>query len=322
MTVGIWGAGLIGRSLAAELVRRGLEVHILNRSVGKPLIVKGRSPPMRYLSFSADEDEMRVALDGISVLVHCAGSGVDHHDQFMSAAERLATLSKQVGLKRVLMLSTVGVYGNALANVGLIQPFVVEKSLPPLPVSPYAKSRYQAEISMRERLIRDGVEFSAVRVPMVIGCGMNAKLFIKLRRLLDLGLFPALGGPSACLPCIRAERLADGLASLVVKPHLPESVYQFAESLKWATVLESHSRMTGGNIYTVPMPGHFLFRLARFLGAEQLCSLLRIMINEVVYADDSAALISNDSCAVSASCRSKAANDLYPDDELSTILWT
>jgi nucleoside-diphosphate-sugar epimerase len=320
MNIGIWGAGLVGRSLALELAKRGQSVCILNRSVDKQFLVNGHALPMRQMSFRSNETEMHAALDGLDAVVHCAGSPSDDFTEFSAAAERLAKASCHVGLRRVLMLSTVAVYGDALQNDGLTSGLVIEKSLEPKPTTPYARSRYLAEISMRDQLSNHRVEFSVVRVPMILGPMMTAQLFVKMTHLLNLGLFPDLGTPTACLPCIRVERLAWALAGLTTQPDPTEPVYQFSESLLWSSILRSYSEKTGRRVRSIPLPGLFLYRVLRALGARRSVVVLRSMMNESVYRDDWEGGATADD-GVSLHGHGGVSNNLQLDMALSDILW-
>ena len=315
MMVGIWGAGLIGRSLAAVLAGQGVPVCILNRSTEKPVLAAGRELPMRCLSFAAGAGEMLAVLQGLSVLVHCAGSAGDDHAEFEAATLVLAEAAIKAGLRRVVMLSTVAVYGDALEAVGLTPGTCVVKSLPPMPVSRYAQSRYRAESCMRECLRQGGVGFTVVRVPMVLGPGMTARPFAKLRQALDIGIFPALGSPSACLPCIRCERLAHGLAMLVMEAGPLQDLYQFSESLPWSSVRDSYVEKTGKRVLSIPLPGRFIFNLLNLLGARRAALIVKSMTNEAVYLDDLAGLLGEDGSGQPSKSR------LCPDDALRDTLW-
>jgi NAD dependent epimerase/dehydratase family enzyme len=287
MRIGVWGAGLVGRALAKGFVEQRLDVCVLNRSVDKPIYSNGVSVPMRCLDFAASEDEMVSALAGLSVLVHCAGSPVDDYAQFVQAANRLAAATVRAQIVRVLMVSTVGVYGDAIADEFLREGAVVEKKVLPVPSSPYGKSRYSAEQDMRAILEASGVEFSVVRIPMVLSNGMSAQVFKKLRHLLDWGFFPQLGAPSASLPCIRLEKLQICISKLVSSRGRLAQLYQFAECLLWSSIVESYVLKTGKQVRSVPLPGLFLLRFFRILHLKNFEHSVQVLMNEATYGDDS-----------------------------------
>lgn len=291
MTVGIWGAGLIGRSLAVVLVGQGASVHMLNRSIDKPFSVAGSSIPMRHLSFASTDQEMRACLKGLNTLVHCAGSPTDGYEEYLHSASRIASAAIAEGVKRVVMLSTVGVYGDALPGQGLIAGSVVTKTVVPLPTSPYARSRLAAEKMLHESLTAAGIECVVARISMVIGPGMPAAVFGKLKNLMAKGLFPVFGSTEASLPCIGIERLSHCLAALVTAEAKPDPLYQFSDSLSWLLVVDQYQAATGKTVRCIPLPGPIALSIATAFGIERSAAILRILMNEVRYADDSLAVL-------------------------------
>ena len=316
MTIGVWGAGLVGRALAKGFVEQRLDVCVLNRSVDKPIYSNGVSVPMRCLDFAASEDEMVSALAGLSVLVHCAGSPVDDYAQFVQAVHRLAAAAVRAQLVRVLMVSTVGVYGDAIADDLLRAGAVIDKKVLPVPSSPYGKSRYSAELDMRAILEASGVEFSVVRIPMVLSNGMSAQVFKKLRHFLDWGFFPQLGAPSTSLPCIRLERLQICVSKLVSSPGRLAPLYQFAEYLLWSAIVESYVLRTGKKVRIVPLPGIFLLRFFRILHLKYFEHSLQVLMNEATYGDDSFEVLDRVEASVPPSLGSSIGSA-----EIEKILW-
>lgn len=316
MTIGVWGAGLVGRALAQQLIQIGVPVCILNRSIEQPVRIGDTELPMRRLCFGDNEEDMAFAMQGLSVLVHCAGSVSDDYAEFEKAAVRVASAAIKARVNRVLMLSTVAVYGKALEEDGLKRGLLIGKDLLPAPSTRYAQSRYRAEVSMRQIFNSAGVDFSVIRIPMVLGQGMTAKPFVKLRNLLDKGIYPVFGSPSASLPCIRSDRLVQSLSSLVTVsgPLLP--VYQFAECLPWKEVVDSYLAKTGGRVWSLPLPGRLILGLFSLLGFYRLTIMVRAMMNEAVYLDDAELLI-----PLSNEGKRPIIAPLHVDSLLREILW-
>lgn len=315
MTVGIWGAGLIGRALAHQLIKIGIPVCILNRSIEKPIRIGDADLPTRRLSFADGVEDMAFAMQGLSVLVHCAGSVSDDFAEFEIAAERMATAAIKARVSRVLMLSTVAVYGQAREEDGLKPGFLVGKDLLPAPATKYAQSRYRVEISMSHILEGTGVEFSVIRIPMVLGPGMTAKPFAKLRSLLDIGIFPVFGSPTASLPCIRSDRLAQSLAILITVPGPLLPVYQFAECLPWSGVVDSYEAKTGKRVRSLLLSGSLILGLFRIFGAHRLATMVRSLMNEAVYLDDAESLIASSQVLL------PSIATLHVDPLLREVLW-
>lgn len=314
--IGIWGTGVIGKSLAALLTREAVPFRILNRQGDVPASLTGGSPiTASRLTMNSDKSEMLNALRGLSVLVHCAGRANNSDAEFKKAAYVLSDSAAVAGLRRVVLLSTVAVYGDAISSDWWVTGKQVNKNIQPMPDTPYGRSRYDVERYLREELNHRGLEFTVVRVPMVLGAGMNAQLFHRLRPWLDGGIFPLCGSPSARLPCIQSERLARCLAILARKSGPLKDLYQFSQSMLWTSVLHSYEQMTGRSIRSFRLPGYSLYCVLEFLGAHRLGSIVRILSSEVTYLDDLEFLLNP------VESREQIAVSLVPNAALSKILW-
>ena len=169
---------------------------------------------------------------------------------------------------------------------------------------------------MRQIFQSAGVDFSVIRIPMVLGPGMTAKPFTKLRNVLDIGFFPVFGSPTASLPCIRSDRLAQSLTKLVTAlgPLLP--IYQFAECLPWVSVVDSYEAKTGRRVRSFPLPGRLILGLIGLLEVHRVAIMLRSLMNEAVYLDDAESLIASSN----EGARHKIAT-LEVDSLLREVLW-
>ena len=316
LMVGIWGAGLIGRALACRLSDSGIPVCILNRSIEQQVRSGNIEVPMRRMCFATSEEDMAFAMQGLSVLVHCAGSVSDDYDEFEMAAARMAKAAIEVRVRRVLMLSTVAVYGQTLDGHDLKPGVLVGKDTLPTPLTRYAQSRYRAETSVRQILEGTSVDCSMVRIPMVLDSRMTAKPFAKLRNLLALGIFPVFGSPTASVPCIRSDRLAQSLTELATLPGPLLPVYQFAECLQWSRVVDSYEAKTGRRVRSFSLPGGVILRLLGLLGLHKSKEIVRTLMNEAVFLDDAECLTASNLGVA----RPNVAN-LQVDPLLCDVLW-
>lgn len=285
MTIAVWGGGFIGRNLLATLIGEGHDVCLLTRGHHPLIKVSGSDVAARAVTFDVSLSCMVDALAGVSVLVHCAGTPTDEFTQYLASAIRMSHAAVQAKVKRVLLISTVGVYGAAAHDNKPGTNALVDTSVQPQPVGEYAVSRHTAEIEMR-RIFQDAdIEFLVVRIPMVVGPGMSAEVFKRLSALLDMHVYPSMKGRRTYLPCIGIKRLTQLLASLIVTEHPQIKTYQFSDQLSWTDVIGLCERRPKS--WKVPLPIPLIFTCATYLGLSVLASPARILLNTVSYADDS-----------------------------------
>lgn len=286
MTIGIWGAGFIGRGVLNALINRGVrDLCVLTRGGEASIEVASVKIPVRRLPFESSSEEMSSALAGLSVLIHCSGSPRDEFESYLAATKRMAKVAARLGIKRVVYISTVAVYGDAVPNFGIGEAVTIGTDTFPKPKSIYAKSRFNAECEMRGVFEKSNVDFVTVRIPMVIGVGMGSNIFERLRKLLDFRIRPELGKLNTILPCIGIEHLSNLLAKISLEEASLGGVYQFSESKSWQSIilLCDSNKMA----FRLAIPINKLYKALLFLGFDKLTASIRPMLNTVSYADDS-----------------------------------
>jgi nucleoside-diphosphate-sugar epimerase len=280
--IGIWGDGFIGSGIANELDNQGVDTVILKRNAAASWRKNSRE-----MAFSSPEDAMTEAMADLTTLVHCAGSALDHYDEYRDATLRMGRAAVRAGVKRVIMFSTVAVYGSALPAMGLAEPVEIRKSLAPLPRTDYAASRFRTEIEMRGLLTSNAVEFIVVRIPMAIGPSMSATVLRKLFMLLRAHLFPRFSAQAAVLPCVGIQRLSSCLAWLACDQGAKLPLYQFADSIAWQDIIEVFAETFGVKVVNIRMPGSVILTILNVLGIERPATAVRSLMNTAWYEDDS-----------------------------------
>ena len=115
-------------------------------------------------------------------IIHCAG--LAHKSTPKKAAEivklvssnlaltlRLASLAKEIDIKRFVFLSTIGVHGSfSLSGQAITESTQIS------PSTNYAQSKYLAECLLKEVLSHSSCELSVIRPALVYGPGMPGNL--------------------------------------------------------------------------------------------------------------------------------------------------
>jgi nucleoside-diphosphate-sugar epimerase len=163
-------SGFIGRALVPALVTAGYEVRAAGRST--PSFAR----PVETAShgdLDADVDWLPL-LDGVDFVVHLAGIAhtgpgvpeaqydcVNHQ-----ATAALADVARQVGVKRVVFVSTIRAQSGPRADR------VLTEEDAPEPTDAYGRSKLAAEAA----LARSGADFTVLRPVLVYGPGIKGNL--------------------------------------------------------------------------------------------------------------------------------------------------
>lgn len=243
----VWGAsGFIGSALCAAAEAKGWAVRRLPRS-------------------GADA----AALAGIHIAYHCAGKAAEiDPGGYVDAAVRFARACTSAGVKRLVYLGTVAVYGAKLSGQ-------IDTGSPLAGEGDYAESRIRAERALQTALAGSPTRLSIVRVPTILGRGMSGTVIARFARAVGWGLFLHPGSADATLACLGVRRLAEILVRIGELPS-PPPVAQFSDHLRWTDIAYRVGELRGRRILRVPLPA---------LGGK-----LAVLASTARYRDDANAL--------------------------------
>jgi UDP-glucose 4-epimerase len=285
--VAVWGAsGFIGRHVVATLLDRGHQVRGLTRNPGKAPASRNERFEAHALDFGASPHVLRRALEGASCAIYCAGhatAGDDDHSGYVASVGNLAEAAAGEGLERLVLISTVAVYGSR--HAGMVG---VETEL--RPDTPYARSRMIAEDAARKALARSDTRLTLFRVPAVVGADMRADVLRRVFRTLRSGFFLHPGRTEAVFPCVGVHRLAECIARVAEAGNraLPP-VLQLSDSLRWSDLANQYGVLTGRKVLRIALPGKAIGRVCRMLGFD-LARPLAALDGRVCYEDNSEVL--------------------------------
>jgi hypothetical protein len=197
-------------------------------------------------------------MQGASCVIHCAGhfnAQQDLLNEFVDSVANLAGAALEVGIKRVILLSSLAIYGRQLSGT-----FGVKT--PASPDSPYGESRARAEDLARKLLFGTTVTLHIVRIPAVIGIGMKSIVLTGLFKTLKTGIFLHPGSLDSSLACIGIKRLSIMLSGLAVSETLAGiHTIQIVDNLKWTDLVNEYRKTSGGQVIRLALPGRVIIRL-------------------------------------------------------------
>jgi len=190
-------AGFIGQSLVAHLRRGGRDVLPVTR-------------------------DMVARMPDVDAVVHLAArahvvadKAADPLEEFrrvnVMETERLADAAVRGGVRRFVLVSSIGVLGNDSGG----RAFTAAD--PPHPSEPYAVSKWEAEQRLLERVAGTAIEAVIVRPPLVYGPGVKGN-FLRLLRLVNSGLPLPFAGLEARRSFVGLQNLCGLLEACIDHP--------------------------------------------------------------------------------------------------------
>jgi len=275
-------SGFIGSALCSHLANDGNRVIrvVRNRKWAGPVIT---------LDDIEKFTEWHKALSGVDTIIHLAGRAHILKDRALSTLEefrrinaratiKLAEEAALAGVKRLVFISSIGVNG----NVTYSKPFTADDI--PRPHSDYARSKYEAEIGLRDIAYRTGLEVTIIRPPLVYGPNAPGN-YGRLMRLLASGCPLPLG---AITMNRRSFLSLDNLVDLIqVCTNHPSAANQTflasdGQDLSTADFLCRIARALGNQPRLFPVPRVLLRSFANLIGKKdvvhQLLDDLRVDI--------------------------------------------
>lgn len=278
--------GFVGRALCVEAAARGFEVGAVTRSrCNLPAGIEN------LVMDSIDAcTNWRAMLEGVDVLIHLAARV---HVMQEAKADPLAefrrvnvqgtlNLGRQAaasGVRRFVFVSTIGVNGAETFH----QPFTsVDQTAPH---SPYAVSKYEAELAIQALTIETGMEVVIIRPPLVYGPNAPGN-FGSLMRWLQRGVPLPLGAINNRRSMVALDNLVDLILTCISHPAAANQIFLVSdgEDLSTTQLLQRLGRALGKPARLIPVPAMLLKAGAALVGkpamAQRLCGSLQVDISK------------------------------------------
>lgn len=191
----------------------------------------------------------------------------------------LATQAAGTGVRRFVFISSIGVNGAETFDT----PFTAED--PPAPHSPYAISKYEAELGLRQIGEETGLEVVIIRPPIVFGPGAPGN-FNRLLKAVHRGIPLPLGAIHNARSFVALDNLVDLIMTCLHHPAAAPQTFLVSdgEDLSTTALLRRTAAAMGRPARLIPVPALVLRTCARLLGkadlALQLCGSLQVDIRK------------------------------------------
>jgi len=277
------GTGFIGRAVLARLTEDGTQARSSVRHPPK-LSMEIQGPSLGPAA------EWRPTLEGMATVIHTAARAhvlkekADDPVQIFREVNSAGTLqlarqAAEVGVKRFLFLSSIGVNGTQS-----IKPFT--ESDVPHPVEPYAVSKLEAERGLMELSRETGMEVVIIRPPLVYGPSAPGN-FGKLANAVRRGIPLPLGAVTQNRrTLVGLDNLVDLIVTCAYHPAAANQAFLAGddEDLSTADLLRRMAKAFGVSPRLLRVPVPVLKAIAHAAGrsgmVERLCGSLQVDITK------------------------------------------
>lgn len=281
--------GFVGHAVCECVLNLGMKVRGSYRSTSSQSRVPEGVEKIHISSVDGTTD-WSSALLGVNVIVHTAArvhvmrdTSADPLAEFrrvnVAGTLSLARQAADAGVRRFIYISSIGVNGAETFDM----PFTAEDKADPN--SPYAVSKHEAEVGLRQLTQKTGVEVVIIRPPLVFGPGAPGN-FNKLLLIVHRGIPLPLGAIHNKRSLVALDNLVD---LIVICLHHPAAANQTflvsdGEDLSTTVLLQRTGAALGRPARLIPVPARVLRTAARLLGkagiAQQLCGSLQVDISK------------------------------------------
>lgn len=260
--------GFVGKPLCAELSKRGDAVTAAVRSPSS--VVDAGSVVVGAIDGHTDWSN---ALRDVDVVIHLAArvhvmkdDAADPLAEFLKVnlhgTENLARQAAQVGVKRLVYVSSIKVNGEGTTEN---QPY--SESDQANPQDPYGISKWRAEQALQRIAQETGLEVVMVRPTLVYGAGVKGN-FISLMAAIDKGIPLPLAGAKNLRSLLYVGNLVDALIACATHPDAAGKTYLLSdgEDVSTAMLVEKIAAALGRKSRSFYFPSGVLRAAAGVLG--------------------------------------------------------
>ncbi len=285
MKVLVTGAtGFIGRALIRRcLTSANFDVIAASRTPGEAI----SGVTWHCVGKINERTDWSACVNGIDAVIHLAGrahimrdSSPDPERAFGTVnhlgSRRLAEQAARAGVRRFILVSTIGVLGRQTSAGRALRPCD-----PPAPHDAYSRSKLAGEQAVREVGVRTGMEVTVVRPPMVIGPGAPGN-FARLVWLVRSGVPIPLNRTPNVRSMLARENLVDLLLTCATHPEAAGATLLASDGEDLSTnevVLEIAAGL-GTHARVLRLPDRALELICRVTGLRamhaRLCGSLQI----------------------------------------------
>lgn len=281
--------GFIGKALVQRLLNENIVGH-----VAVAVRCHAQQWPMRVLPRVTGNLEpltdWSAALADVSVVVHCAArvhvtvdAASDPMEEFrrinVDGTLNLARQAAATGVQRFVFVSSIGVNGAETLRLPYTDRDVAA------PHSPYAMSKYEAELGLQALAAETDMKVVIIRPPLVYGARAPGN-FGLLMSSLARGMPLPLGAIHNRRSLVALDNLVDLIVTCLTHPAAANQTFLVSdgEDVSTSELLRRMGKAMGHPARLIPVPASWLQLAATLVGkrdvAQRLCGSLQVDIEK------------------------------------------
>jgi len=225
MNILVTGAtGLVGNLVTRRVAFEGHHAYALVREPSRATHIKDIVSKL-VIADLLNPPSLERGLEGIDAIIHCAalvGSGRGREEDYfrinVEGTRTLVKAAKAQGVKRIVFMSTAGVYGLNMLKGN------VDETMPLSKANGYTNSKIAAEEIVRE----SGLEYVILRPYWITGAG-DRFLIPALGRMLLNGTFTYLGDGQQEWSLSVMENISGAAVMVATHPKAGNQIYNVAD---------------------------------------------------------------------------------------------
>jgi len=273
--VAVTGAsGFIGRKLVAELVLRGINVRPILRSESSTSCISEIMPKSCKIVDIGPTTMWSDILTNVECVIHCAAfahvNKADNPDIIrtlnkvnIEGSKRLAEQAADLGVKRFIFISSIGVNGISTRISSAFKPYDTSE-----PTEAYSISKFEAENAIRVVSKKSGMQLVIIRPPLVYGYGAKGNL-ARLLNMVYSGMPIPFGSIKNKKSFIGIDNLIDLIILCIDHPKAPGQTLLASDNQDISIadfIIQIYSAMNRSpRLYKIPLP---LLQLAAYVAGK------------------------------------------------------
>ena len=279
--------GFIGSALIQHLQQKD---HSLSAAVRRIHKTQSSTIQQKLVGDLLPNTDWTNALNDVDTIIHLAARAHILKDQATDplaafretntyATLNLAQQAANAGIRRFIFISSIGVNGNQTHT----KPFTADNL--PAPAEPYAISKHEAEIGLRQIAAETGMEVVIIRPPLVSGANAPGN-FGQLIKTVARDIPLPLGNIHNQRSLVALPNLIDLITTCINHPAAANQTFLVSdgEDLSTTELLQRLSRALGKPARLHPIPQSWLENALTLVGkraiAQRLCGNLQVDISK------------------------------------------